>query len=93
MENELREPAVAYGKSKFTIEEYLKMEEISEEKHEHYQGEIFVMPGLKVPHNIIAGNVYGELKQMLKENLAVRLIVTNGFIFLKISCLPMPIFP
>ena len=66
MENELREPAVAYGKSKFTIEEYLQMEEVSEEKHEYYQGEIFAMSGPKVPHNIIAGNVYGELKQMLK---------------------------
>ena len=53
MENELREPAVAYGKSKFTIEEYLKMEEISEEKHEHYQGEIFVMPASKCPITLL----------------------------------------
>lgn len=66
MENEIREPAVAYGKSKFTIEEYLQMEETSEEKHEYYQGEIFAMSGAKVPHNIIAGNLYGELRQRLK---------------------------
>jgi len=66
MENELREPAVAYGKNKFTIEEYLQMEEVSEEKHEYYQEEIFAMSGPKVAHNIIAGNIYGELKQKLK---------------------------
>ena len=45
MENELREPAVAYGKSKFTIEEYLQMELTSQAKHEYYQGEIFAMSG------------------------------------------------
>jgi Uma2 family endonuclease len=65
-ENELREPAVAYGKRKFTIQEYLEMEEADEDKHEYYQGELFAMSGSKVPHNIIAGNVYGELKQKLK---------------------------
>lgn len=66
MENELREPAVAYGKSKFTIEEYLQMEETSEEKHEYYKGEIFAMSGPKVPHNIIAVNIVALLKQKLK---------------------------
>ncbi len=66
MENELREPAVAYGKSTFTIEEYLELEKASEEKYEYYQGELFAMSGSKIPHNIIAGNVYGELKQRLK---------------------------
>lgn len=66
MENELREPAVAYGKSKFTIEEYLQMELTSQAKHEYYQGEIFAMSGPKVPHNIIAGNMFGELRQRLK---------------------------
>ncbi|MEP7372938.1 MAG: Uma2 family endonuclease [Chitinophagaceae bacterium] len=66
MENELREPAVAYGKSKFTMEEYLQMEKASKEKHEFYQGEIFVMSGSKVPHNIISVNLLGLLKQKLK---------------------------
>lgn len=66
MENELREPAVAYGKRKFTVEEYLQMEEVSEEKHEYYQEEIFAMSGPKVPHNIIAVNILSLLKQKLK---------------------------
>ena len=71
---EVREPAVAYGKNKFTEEEYLKMEEQSSEKHEFYQGEIFLlhagemsaMSGAKVTHNIISGNIFGEIKQQLK---------------------------
>ena len=71
---EVREPAVAYGKNKFTEEEYLQMEEQSSEKHEFYRGEIFLlhagevsaMSGAKVTHNIISGNIFGEIKQKLK---------------------------
>jgi Uma2 family endonuclease len=66
MENELREPAVVYGKNKFTIEEYLQMELASEEKHEYYRGEIFAMSGPKVAHNIIAVNLTVLLGQKLK---------------------------
>lgn len=63
---EIREPIVAYGKKKFTEQEYLEFERASEEKHEYYRGEIFAMSGAKVPHNIIAGNLFSELKQQLK---------------------------
>lgn len=66
MDMELREPAIAYGKQKFSIEEYLAMEETAVEKHEYYRGEIFAMSGAKVPHNRIAGNVYAILHQRLK---------------------------
>ena len=66
MDLELREPLVAYGKKKFTIEEYLEYENASPEKHEYYQGEIFAMSGPKITHNIIAGNLFGELKQKLR---------------------------
>ena len=66
MENELREPAVAYGKYKYSIEEYLQMEEASDEKHEYYQGEIFAMAGAKVPHNMISVNLIKLLGQKLK---------------------------
>ncbi|MBX3254254.1 MAG: Uma2 family endonuclease [Chitinophagaceae bacterium] len=63
---ELREPAVAYGKQKFTIEEYLAMEEAAIEKHEYYKGEIFAMSGPKIPHVTIAGNLFTELGIKLK---------------------------
>jgi Uma2 family endonuclease len=67
MNLELREPVPVYGKMKLTIEEYLEFENASEEKHEYYLGEVFAMAGPKVAHNIITGNIFGELKQKLKE--------------------------
>jgi len=42
---EVREPLVAYGKSKFTEQEYLDMERNADRKHEFYQGKIFAMAG------------------------------------------------
>jgi Uma2 family endonuclease len=63
---EVREPAIAYGKKKYTIAEYLESEEAAIEKHEYYQGEIFAMSGPKVPHNIIAVNILGGLTNKLK---------------------------
>jgi Uma2 family endonuclease len=63
---ELREPAVAYGKKKFTIQEYLDMENAATEKHEYYKGEIFAMSGAKMPHNTIARNLLVALGNKLK---------------------------
>ncbi|HEX7847968.1 MAG TPA: Uma2 family endonuclease [Chitinophagaceae bacterium] len=63
---DVREPAVAYGKRKFTIEEYLEMENAATEKHEYYKGEIFAMSGTKMPHNTIFSNLFGELAIRLK---------------------------
>jgi Uma2 family endonuclease len=63
---EIREPAVAYGKKKFTIEEYLEYENAALQKHEYYRGEIFAMSGALVSHNIIASNVLIALGQKLK---------------------------
>ncbi len=73
--NELREPEVAYGKKKFTVEEYLAMERASAEKHEYYEGEIFLMQGhgealamsgAAKRHNFIFSNLFGELILRLK---------------------------
>lgn len=63
---DVKEPAVSYSSKKYTIEEYLEIEEASEEKHEYYQGEIFAMSGPKVPHGIISGNTFGLLFNKLK---------------------------
>lgn len=63
---ELKEPAVAYSNKKYTIEEYLEMEEASQERHEYYQGEIFAMSGPKVQHGIISGNTFGLLFHKLR---------------------------
>jgi Uma2 family endonuclease len=58
---ETREPAVAYGKLKCSIEEYLAFEQTAANKHEFYQGEIFAMAGNKLNHNKIAKNIFGQL--------------------------------
>lgn len=63
---DVREPAVAYGKHKFSIGEYLEMENAAIEKHEYYKGEIFAMSGVKVRHNIISGNLFVSFANKLK---------------------------
>jgi Uma2 family endonuclease len=63
---EVREPAIAYGKQKYSVEEYLELENAASEKHEYYKGEIFAMSGARLPHNHICGNVYANLWNKLK---------------------------
>ena len=54
-------------KRKLTPAEYLEMERASEEKHEFYEGEIFAMPGATEAHNLIVGNIAGELRSALRR--------------------------
>lgn len=63
---EIKEPATAYGKKKFTIEEYLQIERANEQKHEYFNGEIFAMPGASPRHNVIFRNLYGDLAYRLR---------------------------
>lgn len=71
----LREPAVVYGKNKFSEEEYLDIERTAIARHEFYQGEIFhmyghgellAMSGAAHDHNEIFTNLFGELCARLK---------------------------
>ena len=57
---EIKEAAIDYGKQKISIEDYLKMEIASIEKHEYYRGEVVEMAGAKVLHNKIS-KTYSEL--------------------------------
>lgn len=52
--------------SYLTPEEYLAIERQSETKHEYFKGEVFAMVGASRKHNLIAGNIFGELRQQLK---------------------------
>lgn len=61
----VNEPAVAYQKQKYTIPEYLEMENAATEKHEYYRGEIFAMSGAKMQHNIISANILVALDKKL----------------------------
>jgi len=76
---EVREPAIAYGKQKISIAEYLEMENASQEKHEYYKGEVFAMAGAKVPHDIITRNLFGLLIQKLKGKPCQPFKVINVF--------------
>jgi Uma2 family endonuclease len=53
-------------KSYLTPEEYLAIERKSETKSEYLKGEMFAMVGASRKHNLIAGNIFGELRQKLK---------------------------
>jgi Uma2 family endonuclease len=62
---DIKEPIPAYSKDRYTIEEYLEMENAATEKHEYYKGEIFAMSGAKLQHNIITTNVLVALANKL----------------------------
>ena len=53
-------------KTKISQEEYLVLERNSPEKNEFYRGEIFAMAGTWNNHNIITGNIIGEIHAFLK---------------------------
>lgn len=53
-------------KTYVTPEEYLAFERKAENKNEYVNGEIFAMTGASRKHNLIAGNIPGELRQQLK---------------------------
>lgn len=65
---EVKEPAPAYDKKRYSIEEYLEMEQDSDIKHEYYRGEIFAMAGAKVVHNRIVSNALIGLGIKLKSS-------------------------
>lgn len=51
---------------KYTREEYLALEEMSNEKHEFFQGEIFAMVGGTFRHARISGNIFSALNVKLR---------------------------
>jgi Uma2 family endonuclease len=53
---------------RFTIADYLVIENDSTTKHEFYDGQITAMAGATVAHNIIAGNIFAHLHAQLRGN-------------------------
>lgn len=62
---EVNEPALAYDKRKYSIAEYLELEEAAAEKHEYYQGEIRERPVCKYQEVLVAGNLLTGLDNKL----------------------------
>lgn len=56
-------PAIRF----MTVEEYLEMEDASQEKHEYYGGEVFAMAGAGFTHNQVVANTFGNTYQYLKD--------------------------
>ena len=52
--------------SSMSADEYLAWEELQEEKHEYYQGEIFAMGGARREHVLVSLNIAATLKQHLR---------------------------
>ena len=77
MDEIVNEPAVEYKKRKYSVQEYLEMENASQEKHEYFEGEIFPlhrefraigvtsMFGAALSHNFIFSNTFGFLSRKL----------------------------
>jgi Uma2 family endonuclease len=72
---EVKEPAVAYGKQKYTVEEYLRLENAAKERNEYFEGEIFqmqghgellAMSGAAPLHNMIFSNLFTGLGMRLR---------------------------
>jgi phenylacetic acid degradation protein/carnitine operon protein CaiE len=55
--NIVKEPEAEDGQRHFSIQDYLYLEEGSNNKHEYYEGTIFAMAGAKPEHNKIVFNV------------------------------------
>jgi Uma2 family endonuclease len=51
---------------RWTPEEYLEFERRSAEKHDLFDGEIYMMSGASRRHNLIAGNLYAALHTQLR---------------------------
>lgn len=57
-------PALKY----ITAEKYLEQERTATQKHEFYQGEIFVMPGATIKHNRIQRNFIRRVANFLEDH-------------------------
>jgi len=49
-----------------SLEDYFKLDETSDNKHEYYQGELYAMTGASMNHNLIVGAAYRSLANQLE---------------------------
>jgi len=55
-------------KTKLGVEDYLKGELSSDIRHEYIYGEVYAMAGASAAHNIISGNIFGNLWTHLRNS-------------------------
>ena len=69
---------------RYTVEEYMALEQTADVRHEFFEGEIFAMSGATIVHNLLIGNcafalrtsLRGKPSRVLTEN--VQLMVERG---------------
>jgi Uma2 family endonuclease len=55
------------SKKRYAADDYLAFEAESPEKHEFYNGEIFLMAGGSEAHGVICGNIFAELNARFRK--------------------------
>jgi len=74
---------------RYTIEEYLRLENDSSQRHEYHDGEIVAMAGGSPEHSLIIANLIGEVRNRLKGgpcriydgNLRVRIPRSRYYVY------------
>jgi Uma2 family endonuclease len=54
--------------NRISVEEYLAGEKTSDVRHEYVAGAVYAMVGASVLHNLIAGSLFGALRDHLRES-------------------------
>lgn len=62
----------------YTLAEYLRREERSEERHEFYNGEIIKLPMARTPHQLICTNLIYELESAFRKTDKPFSVLSNG---------------
>ncbi len=70
-------PRVAQNQQPLTFEEYLRLEEKSDVRHEFVDGFMFAMAGGSNPHSLITGNIFARLWLALENNPDCEVHVEN----------------
>jgi len=88
---------------RYTIDEYLRLERDSRDKHEFHDGEILAMSGGTAAHSLISMNVgralggrsKGNRCRVYDSNLRVRIIGTEHYVYpdVTIICGPLEVDP
>jgi Uma2 family endonuclease len=81
--------ASATSVPRFTVEQYLALERKADSKSEFWNGFIIAMAGGSREHNVIAGNLHGEIRSQLKgrsrevyfSDMRVRVDLTGLFTY------------
>ncbi len=74
---------------RLSVTDYLTLERDATEKHEFVDGVIYAMAGASERHNLVSGNLFGELRAQFKgrpckvyaNDLRVNLSVTHDYVY------------